>query len=366
MSYLEKISENKKTASPAELSYKPVSPEIDALITTGALVHMLEFQEELIKYTENFCNALAGKATGAYSSYRDGVVEEGSPVNFSEATGVLQALPTSAIRKGYPFTVFTLMNCVGVLIDPSEPGLDFSVVQPNGVGNRCSGNKITFINENFFNDDSFKKINLGTDGSINIIEMCQVPIYRSEADKKALRDLFEGHFWDIYADGLKPDDKEFLNTMKEKVFHNAGANKMYTDLMSEIIINTPPKAIKGIIIARAFNIEEEQKQKYEPIREDRLGGAMLAVLVNEVLQQKGAISKPLPIIQYISPSVQFDKYTSVIEGNSSYREVNVEMKKVAKVLSTDKKTFGIFKHFLSPERFQQIMLGRDISEAHKG
>jgi len=337
MSFTDKISSN-NTASPDAISYKPMTPEVDGILDSGALVHILEFismRSLNNNFLQNFCNAMSGNYTGSYSAFR----YEGEPL-FDKKKGIFQALPTSTIRNGFALSLFAGCHS-GVVIDPSM--VDFVFVQPNWAGNtpdeKYPGG-IVFESRNIFNDEHFIKINAGTDllESLSDGTKTAVPIERTAEDKKNLRDLFEDYFWKKY--------KEFFDK-KELDWDN----RLFTEepLMSEILVNAPPESIKALI----FHSDGHDPAKtYKPL-EEREKGLMLTVLMQMNLEHNYNIK--LPIIHYHS---NFTLFPTIEFAPPTIKEVDIEMKKVAKVLNDDEKTRNIFKEFLGEEYVHKIMMGR--------
>jgi len=338
------------------LTYKPkISKKVDDLLTRGALVHMFEFKSQM-HLLNNFCNALVGKDTGPYSSYREVFgPEEGEEMNFNEDKQIFQALPTSAVRKEFPFSLYTNLNNVGVLIDPEK--VDFIAIGPGLITNYAADKTTMYFNNiNFFNDPHFYNVNLGKDA----IEMGDdaekttcVDIFRSAEDKAALKKLFKEYFWEKYTGGVKADSPGIFKHIKTAMPEIAKLGGFDPRIISEIVANVPRDAVKGIIFCP--NRFWPEHASYLPARDMnmQLNGMVEAVLVKQFVQQKLKID--LPIIRYHEPEV--DNSGDIIT-KPAFSEVKVEMRKVRQVLKTDPTTSIAYDYVLGAAHTSNIINGK--------
>jgi len=341
------------------LTYKTkITRGIDELLTTGALVHMFEFKDATqMSYLENLCNAMIGKQTGAYSTHR--ALDD---MCFNEDNQLFQALPTSAIRKEYPLSIYTNYNNVGVMIDPST--VDFIAISPNLIGNGPTSDRvIRFTNTNFFNDPHIYNVNKGRDaialygdpgahGEPGYV-LLNVNIYRSDEDKANLRELFDNYFWEKYSGGVDASDKDVFEHIKKNLTELA--RKVYIPGMtSEILANVPRNAVKAIIFSPESNLPKEAA--YLASKDIKMNGMMTAVLVNQFVQKNLGVN--LPIIQYHQPEVNLNKNIMTKPG---FNEIEIEMDKVRKVLATDPVFAAAYGHLLGKDRVRDIISGKTNS-----
>lgn len=339
---------------------KQVDKNIQDVLAKG-LVHMFEFNGKYEKYLTNFCNAINGKNSGTYSTSRENNIIS---LGFDENKQLFQALPTSAVgRNGeyiYPLRLYDV-NDVGFIIDPKK--VEFIIVEPHLCSNHIQpGNRVGFYPLTSFLNGKFNETNTGTDGhEIQGRGFRIVPLHRSEKDHAAVKNLFENDLWQLYSGGFKSDTAEFKNHFNEFIKDSQSKLGWAThSLLSEIIINCPPSAIKGIILTsledKRFTNPRDMHKKYAPIKETRSdtpfyrGDIMLAALTQMALKQRGI---DLPIIHYscLEPTEELVQPT--------IKQVKVEMKKVINVLKNDETTHRIFESVLGKNLVQNMVLGKE-------
>jgi len=340
MAYTDKISSN-NTASPDAINYKPMTPEVDELLNGGALVHMLELgvlpgKEELLS---NLVNATLGKNTGSCSEYR-------AKSFFNEKKGVMEAISCSAIKAGFPMTLFTICSNTGLLIDPKK--VKFLAIQTQDCHSLIYDNdKIKLFHSNIFNDARLENANFA-DAEIKG-QHAFIPLNRPEEKYKELQDIFAGHFWDLYSGGKSPGEKGFNKNIKNAltdILALSDANMLHT----EILAHVPPDALKGLLI---YSDKYETDVGYKSSSDD-LYGIMLANLIREKIALEKNIS--LPILHYHS-NLKIEEFSCDFQA-PSIKEVKVENNKVANILETNPYTKKVYERFLGQEYVQNIILGR--------
>jgi len=342
------------------LKYKPaINRDIEPLLAKG-LVHMfefkkdIEFKKDLDKYLSNFCNALAGKDTGPYSSFQDLEKDSFSHLGFNEKKQLFQALPGTAIGKNdnflYPIALYNLFNNVGFIIDPSQ--VDFVIVEPSHCNNSPhQNNRIKFIALPTCDTDHFNKINIGSEGRVldALFKTYTVPMHRSEEDKINIRKLFDKDLWSLYSKDYPADSPEFKEhfiNLRNKSWKNS-----VSPLMSEIIFNCPPTAIKGIVL---YSTDKASPLTYAAptFEKNRISGTMFAVLTK--LAVKKTTGTDLPIIHYQCPVKDLD----ILEPATA-KEVKVEMDKVRTILKTNRQNKKTFESVLGEQYVQNLVLGKE-------
>jgi len=351
----------------AGLTYKSrMSKGIKELLSQGALVHMFEFETgtvrpSYIKNTDenpdrllNLANAFLGKNTGSYTTYR-------KKLFFNEEKQILQALPCSGIKTGFPMFLYRDRSNVGVLLDPEK--VKFLAVQTRDSYSEITGDdKIKMLRNNTFDDEKLRKANFNTTRSDE--KHAVIPSERSERKSQELYGIFKKHFWDLYSGGLAPGEKGFMKNIRKAAKKNCRENGTIS-MLTEILVNVPADAIKGIVV---YSINKSCDVDYDKSKHRGNGyfdiqGVMLANLFKEYIQAEKGLE--LPIIHYHS-NFSYTFWPDEKISAPVIREVNLESRKIASALQENYALYCTYEHYIGAERTKNLALGRTAGMALGG
>jgi len=299
--------------------------KLSDMLEVAGIVHMLEFRlgytAAVDTYLRNVVSAISGESSGPCSTHsgRD---------FYNPKTGMLEAIPGSVITGNSPIGLFdsSQTSNVGLLIDPKM--VEFSYISFTDLHSEMKIDYIEF-SHNLFNEDLLP-FNIG-EGGTSRQNYLRVPIHRSAADRKGLEEVFKGRFLDEYkmVNG-KYDLEKYDGRYNTGIFpHN------------EVGVNFFPKAVKGLVIySKNSTIHYEEGGVTTPVN-----GVMLANLFVEMF--KGKTGTQLPIIHY-----------DLQHGKLNVNEVELEPRKVVKVLTKNNTSKRIYEHYLDAGRVQDIILGK--------
>jgi len=352
------------TASVNGLTYKSlIQRDIKNLLGKGALVHMFEFKTDdmvarngvTVRKADqfmNFTNALMGKATGIYSIYR-------KKVFFDEQLNILQALPCSGIKAGFPMQLFTDQSNVGVLINPAK--VNIVVMQTQDAYSDVYGAKKIALNpHNIFDDKTLEKANFGdTEEYEEYCDKVSINVHRTKEEYKELKRLFNGHFWDLYSGGKNPGEKGFIENISSAIKGGLELGQGTPPMMTEILAHVKPEAIVGIVM---YSDNVKKRVDYDKCKSEyngyyELRGIMLANLLREKLKVGKDVS--LPILHYHS-NLDITSSRDLIFNFTapSIREVNIESRKIADILKATPHIRIAYEHYLGKDRVQEIVMGK--------
>jgi len=352
------------------LTYKPViSRDIKHLLVQGALAHMFEFRTNDIMFREkkppnyrdydmfgNFANAFLGKATGPYSDCR---ISGKKHLFFSEARNMLQALPCSGIKAGFPMELFDKFSNVGVLLDPKK--IDILAMQTNDTYSQVQHNKnITLNHDNIFGDEILKNANFDDAIIAKLHGRAIIPLQRTEEKHRQLQSLFKEHFWDLYSGGIVPAEEGFRDNITSAVGKSMDFPGI--PMVTEILANVPPHAIKGIIIYSNHKIDRTayDSSSHGDSGIFNLKGIMLANLLKERIKQGSGVE--LPVLHYHS-NLKIEADPAKENSNISFtapsiKEVKLEPGKITNVLEAVPEVRKLYEHYLGQGHVQNMVLGK--------
>jgi len=361
----------KNIANPYGLAYKNMSQTMLDILDKGALVHMFEFKTptDITAYSaahvdkfKNLANAFLGIKSGCYSEYR-------GEVFFNKKENFLEILPCSAIRTGYPMELFNEASNVGVLLDPTK--VKFILMQPHDCfSNIVNQWEFTAETINIFNDKTLYDANHNSSEP----DIYVFPNTRTDKESNALHGLFQDHFWKLFSEGKKPGEAAFKDAIQNSItkFYSYRMLSLSSakPLMTEILANVPPEALLGVVIHSDEKVIK--KINYNSCQPELSGiinmsGIMLANLFREIIAQK--TQTELPILHYHS-NLKMHPIKTTIENSFDFRapginEINVENKKVARVLEENPAIKRFYEHYLGVKQVQDIILGKAGPETEK-
>jgi len=341
------------------LTYKSLIPRgTKNLLEQGALVHMFEFapKTNVVKPPPgfedkfmNFTNALLGKATGAYSIHR-------SKLFFDEQRNILTALPCSGIRAGFPMELFTDQSNVGVLINPDK--VKIMALQTQDSFSFVQGDNEMLLNHyNIFRDETLRRANFGDEEQS--WDKAYINVHRTKEKYKELKELFKGHFWNLYSGGKEPGEKDFRKNIECAIKKNLVTEADHGSvMMTEILAHVKPEAIVGIVVYsdNKNSFVDYDKCKFED-GDYSLQGIMLANLLREKLKMEKNVS--LPILHYHSNLNVISHRAEIFNFAEPFiREVNIENKKIASILNSSPAIKNTYGHYLGKDRVQEIITGK--------
>ena len=303
--------------SKKELTYKPmVNQKISELFEHGALVHMLEFmppKKDSI-HLSSLCAAFDKKDKGFFSQY--------SRVHFDEGKQKFASMPSSALHKNIAFKLYDTHNNVGLIIDPNL--CEFHYISTKDADSIKDEIKQNYIHITILNSvPELVEINLGKDKTVkksmqNVGDKTRMllPPERSKQDEEALHNYFDDKFFKLYQTG-----------------------KVDTTYISEIGVNAPISAIRGIMVSNA-----NKPQEYP----DRAADLNLAYLLQQVFKQKTKVE--LPIISY--DRSKGDK--------PEIREIAIDTKEMAKTLRENPEIGKIFTECLGKDFLKNLGTAKGV------
>jgi len=326
--------------SPNGLKYKPImNRKLADVIENAGIVHMFEFTTVGWSgdYLGNLASAVSGKNSGKCSHWRQ--------IDFyNSETKRLEAVAGSAIIGKCPIRLFDVNVDVGILIDPALA--HFSYICETDVKSKLTDKGTIILPIISAWGGVTPKENLGEEGKCHF-QTIEVPIHRNEADRKTLSEFFNGKFLDRFKRWRKGDMPQHGYTQK-CFLHN------------EVGVNFPKEAVKAVLVysygssAGDKDYEEKTPSCYEKSFEEKITGMMLANLFVEVVKRKGGAA--LPVLHY-----DLDR-----SGELKINEIELEPRKVARVLEEDAWTRVAYEHFLGAKKVQDIILGKTVKEPGVG
>jgi len=300
------------------LTYKTnLNRDIAGILDKVGLVHMFEFSVDKQNHDclSNLSSAVSGKASGGCSEF-------GTERDFyNEENGMLEAVATSTIKQKYSFTLFSQSN-VGLLINPEKAKFVYLAYMDvhSVIGDRR-------ISISQYEDPIIDRINCGEEGYKDSA-LTIVPIQRSKVDNETLAMFFKN---------------EFMKGYKKHTMFGASSGVIP---YNEIGINFPKEAVEAVILhshsESEFNIGYAQSQG----KNNEISGVMLANLFIEDVQQKSG--RKLPLIHY----------NLTLSDKANFNEVEIDNKKVAKVLNDDPNTRAHYERLLGQQRVQNMIFGK--------
>ncbi len=333
------------------LTFKPIkNRDIATALEKGALVHMLEFAVPLGTQIHN--NNLLGHLRnflGAYSDGKSGSVSAFNDRTFYDAESkTFPAMPTSAIKEGFPFILFDSRSNVGVIKNPKS--VRFSYIAFDDCYSDCSfmDGHVSFTPETVRLKDAalaerMLLLNKGSDGIVSDNKQeITIPFVRKTEDEKALRDFFNNGFFDAYSGGNEPGSNKFIKSFG-KAFKSGLSN------LCEVGINSSTSADIAIIIYdNGLNRRSNQFDYFAHESDTKLEGVNLAFLLQQAIKQRSG--KELPIMLYRHK----DGFAP-----PEILEVQIEKAKIATNLKTIERIHKLYDKILGKEAIQEILYKKD-------